>query len=114
MSVDTDKRLVSRSALNAANTITVARILLIPVFVVLLVAHVPYGDAPAAAVFAVAALTDKLDGYIARRATRSPRWASSSTRWPTSCSSPPRSSPSWASDVWPPGWRWSSSPARSP
>ena len=66
MSVDTDKRLVSRSALNAANTITVARIMLIPVFVVLLVAHVPWGALLATCVFAVAALTDKLDGYVAR------------------------------------------------
>ena len=66
MSVDTDKRSSSRSAVNAANAITVARILLIPVFVVLLVSDIPYGQYLAIAVFAVAAFTDKLDGYVAR------------------------------------------------
>ena len=54
------------SSLNAANAITIARIMLIPVFVVLLVVNVPYGAYLAIAVFAVAAFTDKLDGYIAR------------------------------------------------
>ena len=54
------------SSLNAANTITIARMLLIPVFVVLLVVNVPYGAYLAIAVFAVAAFTDKLDGYVAR------------------------------------------------
>jgi CDP-diacylglycerol--glycerol-3-phosphate 3-phosphatidyltransferase len=53
--------------MNAANTITVVRILLIPVFVVLLFSNVPHGIALAAAVFTLAALTDKLDGYVARR-----------------------------------------------
>jgi CDP-diacylglycerol---glycerol-3-phosphate 3-phosphatidyltransferase len=66
MSVDTDKRSATRSAVNAANAITVARILLIPVFVVLLVSDIPYGQYLAIAVFAVAAFTDKLDGYVAR------------------------------------------------
>jgi CDP-diacylglycerol---glycerol-3-phosphate 3-phosphatidyltransferase len=53
--------------MNLANGITIARISLIPVFVVLLFSNVPYGAYMAAAVFAVAALTDKLDGYVARR-----------------------------------------------
>ncbi len=67
MSVDTTKRSSSlRASMNAANTITVARILLIPVFVVLLVSDIPYGSFLAIAVFSVAAFTDKLDGYIAR------------------------------------------------
>ena len=66
MSVDTDKPSATRSAVNAANAITVARILLIPVFVVLLVSDIPYGQYLAIAVFAVAAFTDKLDGYVAR------------------------------------------------
>jgi CDP-diacylglycerol---glycerol-3-phosphate 3-phosphatidyltransferase len=52
--------------LNAANTITVARILLIPVFVALVFSEIPYGDIMAAGVFIVAAATDKLDGYLAR------------------------------------------------
>jgi CDP-diacylglycerol--glycerol-3-phosphate 3-phosphatidyltransferase len=67
MSVDTDKRPAThRSALNAANAITMARIVLIPVFVVLLVSDIPHGAFLAIAVFAVAAFTDKLDGYVAR------------------------------------------------
>ncbi len=52
--------------ITAANVITVARILLVPVFVALLFVHVPHGDVLAIAVFAVAAATDKLDGYLAR------------------------------------------------
>ena len=52
--------------MNAANAITIARILLIPVFVVLLVSDIPYGSFLAIAVFSVAAFTDKLDGYVAR------------------------------------------------
>ena len=57
------------SQLNLANTITIARILLIPVFLVLLLGGIPepYGDIAAAAVFILAAATDKLDGYVARR-----------------------------------------------
>jgi CDP-diacylglycerol--glycerol-3-phosphate 3-phosphatidyltransferase len=53
---------------NLANAITIARILLIPVFLVLLFAGIPqpYGDIAAACVFIVAAATDKLDGYVAR------------------------------------------------
>lgn len=53
--------------MNAANAITVTRILLIPVFLVLLFVKVPYGEYLAVAVFALAAGTDKLDGYVARR-----------------------------------------------
>jgi CDP-diacylglycerol--glycerol-3-phosphate 3-phosphatidyltransferase len=52
--------------MNAANAVTVTRILLIPVFLVLLFSRVPYGDMIAVAVFAIAAGTDKLDGYLAR------------------------------------------------
>jgi len=57
------------SQLNLANTITIARILLIPVFLLVLLAGIPepYGDILAAAVFIIAAATDKLDGYVARR-----------------------------------------------
>jgi CDP-diacylglycerol--glycerol-3-phosphate 3-phosphatidyltransferase len=53
--------------LNLPNTLTVIRILLVPVVVVALVEETPNGDAIAAGVFALAALTDTLDGYIARR-----------------------------------------------
>ena len=55
--------------LNLANSITIARILLVPVFLVLLLGGLPkpWGDLAAAAVFILAAATDKLDGYVARR-----------------------------------------------
>jgi CDP-diacylglycerol--glycerol-3-phosphate 3-phosphatidyltransferase len=52
--------------LNVPNFLTVLRILLVPVIVVALLAETPNGDTLAAVVFAVAAFTDGLDGYIAR------------------------------------------------
>ena len=52
--------------LNLPNTLTVLRILLVPVLVVALTAEVSGGPAIAAGVFAAAAITDGLDGYIAR------------------------------------------------
>jgi len=52
--------------LNLPNTLTVVRILLVPVMVVALTSELPGGSAIAAAVFAIAAVTDGLDGYIAR------------------------------------------------
>src|SRR5919106_5693412 len=53
--------------LNVPNVLTVLRILAVPVIVVALLGETPNGDALAAAVFALAALSDGLDGYIARR-----------------------------------------------
>ncbi len=52
--------------LNLPNTLTLLRILLVPVVVVALLDETPNGDAIAAGVFALAALTDGLDGYFAR------------------------------------------------
>lgn len=52
--------------LNLPNTLTMLRILLAPVVVVALLNETPNGDAIAAGVFALAAFTDGLDGYIAR------------------------------------------------
>jgi CDP-diacylglycerol---glycerol-3-phosphate 3-phosphatidyltransferase len=52
---------------NAPNVLTVLRILLVPVLVVALLAKTPNGDLLAAIVFAVASLTDAIDGYLARR-----------------------------------------------
>lgn len=49
------------------NALTWMRIALIPLFVVLFVAPVPWGRPAAAAVFGIAGLTDWLDGYLARR-----------------------------------------------
>lgn len=52
--------------LNLPNLLTLLRILLVPVLVVALGTEAEGGSALAAAVFIVAALTDGLDGYIAR------------------------------------------------
>src|SRR3954462_3914658 len=52
--------------LNLPNALTLVRILLVPVLIVALTREVPGGSALAAAIFALAALTDGLDGYIAR------------------------------------------------
>ncbi len=48
------------------NLITIGRIFLIPIVMVFLLIRIPYGDLIAAAIFALAAVTDSLDGYIAR------------------------------------------------
>jgi len=52
--------------LNVPNALTLVRLLLVPVLVVALTVEVPNGPTIAAAVFALAAFTDGLDGYIAR------------------------------------------------
>jgi CDP-diacylglycerol--glycerol-3-phosphate 3-phosphatidyltransferase len=52
--------------LNVPNVLTLLRILLVPVLVVALLSKAPNGSAFAAGVFALAAVTDGLDGYIAR------------------------------------------------
>ncbi|HYI99667.1 MAG TPA: CDP-diacylglycerol--glycerol-3-phosphate 3-phosphatidyltransferase [Thermoleophilaceae bacterium] len=52
--------------LNVPNVLTLLRILLVPVLVVALGAEVEGGSEIAAAVFVLAAVTDGLDGYIAR------------------------------------------------
>ncbi len=53
--------------MNTPNILTLLRIVAVPVVVVALLEETPEGDVIAAAVFALAALTDGLDGYIARR-----------------------------------------------
>src|SRR4029453_2343982 len=52
--------------LNLPNVLTLLRIIAVPVVVVALLDETPNGDTLAAIVFALAALTDGLDGYIAR------------------------------------------------
>ncbi|WDT93481.1 CDP-diacylglycerol--glycerol-3-phosphate 3-phosphatidyltransferase [Thermoleophilum album] len=52
--------------LNIPNVLTLIRILLVPVLVVVLALEAQGGSLIAAAVFALAALTDGLDGWIAR------------------------------------------------
>jgi CDP-diacylglycerol--glycerol-3-phosphate 3-phosphatidyltransferase len=52
--------------LNLPNVLTVVRIMLVPVLVVALLGNTPAGDVLAAVVFALASLTDFVDGYLAR------------------------------------------------
>lgn len=53
--------------MNLANKLTLIRIILVPVFLIFIaVKSIPYGSVIATVVFIIAALTDKLDGYIAR------------------------------------------------
>jgi CDP-diacylglycerol--glycerol-3-phosphate 3-phosphatidyltransferase len=52
--------------LNLPNVLTVLRIMLVPVLVVALLGNTPEGDVLAAIVFALASLTDFVDGYLAR------------------------------------------------
>jgi CDP-diacylglycerol--glycerol-3-phosphate 3-phosphatidyltransferase len=52
--------------LNVPNVLTVIRILLVPVLVAALLEKTGDGDLLAAIVFAIASLTDAIDGYLAR------------------------------------------------
>ncbi len=58
---------IGQGSLNLPNFLTLVRILLIPVFVVIFLAPTPDRSVLAAVIFTVAAVTDLLDGYIARR-----------------------------------------------
>jgi len=60
-------RSVGQESLNLPNFITVSRILLIPFFVVIFATPTPNRSLIAAIIFVVAAVTDLLDGYLARR-----------------------------------------------
>lgn len=52
---------------NIPNLLTLIRILLIPVFVLFFYLPMDWGNQVAAGIFVLAALTDLLDGYLARR-----------------------------------------------
>ena len=53
--------------MNLANKLTVIRILLVPIFLIfIVVSKIPYGTIIATVIFVIAAITDKLDGYIAK------------------------------------------------
>lgn len=54
-------------SVNLPNLLTIGRILLIPVFVILFAEPTPDRSLAAACVFVIAAVTDLLDGYLARR-----------------------------------------------
>jgi len=53
--------------MNIANKITVLRIILIPVFMLFMLIDIPYNMEIALVIFLIASLTDKLDGYYARK-----------------------------------------------
>lgn len=53
--------------MNIPNTLTIIRIALIPVFVIVFYLPVPSSHVATAVIFSLAALTDWLDGYLARR-----------------------------------------------
>jgi len=53
--------------MNLPNKLTLARIFLIPIFLFIISFKIPYGEFLAAAVFIMAASTDGLDGYFARK-----------------------------------------------
>jgi CDP-diacylglycerol--glycerol-3-phosphate 3-phosphatidyltransferase len=58
---------IGQDSVNLPNFLTLVRICLIPVFVVVFLAPTPDRSWMAAVIFTVAAVTDLLDGYIARR-----------------------------------------------
>lgn len=61
------RRSLAQDALNLPNLITFARILMIPICLYFLQANTPRGCFWSALVFTLAALTDALDGYLARK-----------------------------------------------
>lgn len=52
--------------MNLANKITVFRVILVPIFLIILYSNISYNEYIATLIFIIAALTDTLDGYIAR------------------------------------------------
>ena len=60
-------RVVSAPLAQLPNALTVLRLIAIPVFVVLLLRTDGQGSYALAALFAASALTDQVDGYLARR-----------------------------------------------
>ncbi len=55
------------SQMNAANIITILRILLVPIFLVILLTEMENKETIALVIFIIAAISDGIDGYIARK-----------------------------------------------
>lgn len=53
--------------MNLATKLTMLRIVMIPLFMIFVLADIPYGKLIAAAIFVLASVTDAADGYIARK-----------------------------------------------
>ena len=51
---------------NTANKLTILRVIMIPAFLLVLYLNIPYANYWALVIFALASITDTLDGYIAR------------------------------------------------
>lgn len=60
--------------LNLPNILTIVRILVIPIFVLIFYLPVSWGHPVAAAIFALACITDWLDGYLARSLKQSTKF----------------------------------------
>ena len=53
--------------MNTANKLTLARVVMIPAFMLVLYLGIPGANYWALAIFALASVTDWLDGYVARK-----------------------------------------------
>lgn len=53
--------------MNLANKITIVRLILVPIFVMIMLSNLIYKDIISAIFFALASFTDKIDGYVARK-----------------------------------------------
>lgn len=57
--------------MNIANLVTISRVLLVPVIVLVYYSTLPFSQLIAAVLFAIASITDWLDGYLARKLNQS-------------------------------------------
>jgi CDP-diacylglycerol--glycerol-3-phosphate 3-phosphatidyltransferase len=55
------------TAMNAANKLTIARVIIVPIFLLFLLIPSKYGMLVSAIIFLAASATDSLDGHIARK-----------------------------------------------
>lgn len=67
--------------MNTANKLTLCRVVMIPIFIVLLYLEFAGHLWVALAVFILASVTDFVDGYVARTTTRSPTLVNLWTPW---------------------------------
>lgn len=76
--------------MNTPNKLTVLRMILAPVFLAVFLAQsIPYHYWWAVLVFSAAAITDAVDGKLARKMIRSPYSESCLTLWRIKCLPPP-------------------------
>jgi len=69
--IDLNNGIENRNAMNLPNILTMSRIVMIPVFVVVFYLPMDWSYMGCAAIFALAAVTDWLDGYLARKLDQS-------------------------------------------